>query len=332
MKMYLRHIIIIFLFTAGVSNGIVAQQIKASASLDSTNILIGDQIKMFLRLDKPVGVDATFPAIGDTISKFIEVINKLGIDTIDTENENIETLVQTLIITSFDSGSYYIPNYWFRFEVDGLVDSTPSNSLQLNVHTMAIDTTMGPTDIKMPYDAPLSLKEVMPYILGVILIGAIVFFILYSIKRKKQNKPIFSIPTKPKEPAHIIALRELDRIKGEKIWQKEKLKQYYSEVTEAIRVYIEDRFEIPAMEQTSDETINAFRAKNDLLNEKSFKNLSQMLLLADMVKFAKYTPLPDDHSKTLSDSYLFINDSKVEVEKKPEKSDENKNEEEDVIK
>jgi len=334
MKIFLRHIMLILLISGVAVSGTRAQRIKAEASLDSANILIGDQVKMFLRLEKPPGVDAEFPSVGETISEKIEVLSRSAVDTVNLGNENIQTLVQALTITCFDSGHYYIPNFWFRFNVDGLVDSTPSNSLMLHVHTIPIDTTMGPTDIKMPYDAPLTLKEVMPYILGVILIGAILFFILYSIKRKKQNKPLFSLPEKPKEPAHVIALRELDRIKEEKLWQKGKIKQFYSEVTDAVRGYIENRFNIPAMEYTTDETISAFKFRRDLLNEKNFNNLDQMLTLADLVKFAKYTPLPDDHNMTLVNAYFFVNETKKEVEKKPEpeKSGENGDVEEVVLK
>jgi hypothetical protein len=68
----------------------------------------------------------------------------------------------------------------------------------------------------MPYDAPVTLKEVIPYILGIILIAAILFFIFYAIKRKKNNQPIFVLPKKPKEPAHVVALRELDELKKKK--------------------------------------------------------------------------------------------------------------------
>jgi hypothetical protein len=195
---------------------------------------------------------------------------------------------------------------------------------------MAIDTTRGLTDIKMPYGAPVTLKEVTPYILGVLLLGAIIFLILYSIKRKKKNKPLFSLPVKPKEPPHIIALRELDRIKNEKIWQKDKTKQYYSEVTDVLRNYIEERFEIPAMEQTTDETLSSFRYRRDLINEKSMQNLSQILSLADLVKFAKYKPLPDDDNLTLVNSFFFVNETKKEEVKKPEvinKPEENSTEE-----
>jgi hypothetical protein len=138
------------------------------------------------------------------------------------------------------------------------------------------------------------------------------------------------LPKKPKEPAHIVALRELDRIKNEKIWQLGKSKQYYSEITETLRKYIEDRFEIPALEQTSDETIESFRKQKGLLKDKTFKNLSQILMLADLVKFAKYQTSPDDDNMTLVDAYFFINDTKPE-EKKPEASEKAKDEEgEDV--
>ena len=181
----------------------------------------------------------------------------------------------------------------------------------------------------MPYDAPVTLKEVIPFILGIILIGAILFFILYAIKRKKNHQPLFSLPKRPKDPPHIIALRELNRIKDEQLWQKGKTKQFYSDVTETLRKYIEDRFQIPAMEQTSDETINSFTSNKNLLKEKSLKNLSQILRLADLVKFAKYQPLPDDDNMTLVNAYFFVNDTKIE-EKKSENPEQQDEEGEDV--
>jgi hypothetical protein len=301
-----------------IAGTVNAQRIKATASLDSANILIGDQVKLFLEIDHPKNVEVQFPAVPDTITDLIEIISKSAVDTFELDDEKFMKQIQSYTITCFDSGSYRIPPYWFKIDADGNIDSVPSNGVSLHVYSMEIDTTQGPTDIKMPYGAPLTLKEVTPYILGVILIGAIIFLILYSIKRKKNNKPIFTRPQKPKEPAHIIAIRELDRIKTEKVWQKGKTKQYYSEVTDALRTYIEDRFEIRAMEQTSDETIESFRIQKDLLNEKNFSNLSQILKLADLVKFAKYQPLPDDDNLSLVNAYFFVNDTKKEESKKVE--------------
>jgi hypothetical protein len=199
------------------------------------------------------------------------------------------------------------------------------------VHTMKIDTTKGPVDIKTVYGAPVTLKEVMPYILGVILIAALIFFIFYYIRWKKKNKPLFVKPEKPAEPAHIVALRELDRIKAQKLWQQEKIKQYYSEISDTIRTYIVNRFEIPAMEQTSGETINAFKPRRDLVDEKTLDQLQHILSLADLVKFAKYSPLPDDNNLTLMNAYFFVNQTKKEEIKAPEKPNDDAPEEEVVV-
>ncbi|WP_147372166.1 hypothetical protein [Mariniphaga sediminis] len=316
--MKIKRKIFLFFLLFLVSSAVIAQRIKAAASLDSANILLGDQVKLFLEINHPKKVDITFPQVPDTIRGNIEVLQQSEIDTFEMDDETFQKQIQSYLITCFDSGSHRIPPFWFKINMDGRIDSIPSNGVTLNVHTIPIDTTRGPTDIKMPYDAPVTLKEVIPYILGIILIGAILFFILYSIKRKKQNKPIFTLPKKPKEPAHVIALRELDRIKDEKLWQQGKIKPFYSDVTETLRTYIEDRYDIPAMEKTSDETLDSFRFRRDLLKEKTFENLSRILKLADLVKFAKYTPLPDDNNMTLVDAYFFINDTKEEVkEAKP---------------
>ena len=328
LKILSLRLLLIFTLLFSVAN-INAQQIRATARLDSTNILIGDQIKLFLEIDYPKNVTVEFPE-APKVDSLIEVLGKTKIDTVQIENSELEKQIRSYTITSFDSGFYRISPQWFKINVNGTVDSVPTNGVSLHVYSMEIDTTRGLTDIKMPYAAPLTLKEVTPYILGILLIGAIIFLVLYSIKRRKKNKPFFALPKKPKEPAHIIALRELDRIKSEKIWQKEKTKQYYSEVTDVLRTYIEDRFEIRAMEQTTDEILDSFRYRKDLISEKNYQNLSQILSVADLVKFAKYKTLPDDDNLTLVNSYFFVNDTKREEVKKPEiaeGSEENSSEE-----
>jgi hypothetical protein len=299
-----------------ISGTIHAQRIKATATLDSANILLGDQVKLFLEIDHPKNIRVIFPDVPNTILENIEVLKHGSPDTFETDDQTYQKQIQSFLITSFDSGSYLIPPFWFKIELNNRIDSVPTNEVTLNVYSLPIDTTRGPTDIKMPYDAPLTLKEVTPYILGVILIAAILFFIFYAISRRRNNQPIFVLPKKPKEPAHIVALRELDRIKKEKLWQQGKTKQFYSEVTEALRRYIENRFNIPAMEQTSDETLKSFRIQPESLKRKTYDNLHMILDTADLVKFAKYQTIPDDDNMTLVNAYFFVNDTKIE--KKPD--------------
>lgn len=317
----MKRTLLIFMLAFLMSGFGMAQtsKIKATASIDSTKILIGDQVHLRLEVDQPKNAKLQFPEISDSITSAIEVIERSALDTFTLSDADQIKIIQNFTITSFDTGVQMVPQFRFLLKYDELSDSIFTQPLALEVFGMKIDTTKGPVDIKKPYAAPVTLKEVTPYILGIILIAAIIFFIFYYLQRKKKNQPLFSKPEKPKEPAHIVALRHLDKIKEEKIWQQDKIKEYYSEVSDTLRVYIEDRFGIAAMEQTSDETLSAFKFRRDLINEKSMEELTQILKLSDLVKFAKYYPLPDDNNLSLINAYFFVNQTKKEEVLRPEK-------------
>jgi hypothetical protein len=297
-------------------------QVTVKASIDSTHILIGDQLKLLLEIEKPKDLDVEFPQIPDSFSSHIEVVNRSKIDTIKLDSKVREKLVQSLSLTSFDSGIHQIPSFFFKMKDGKMLDSAATLALAFEVLTMKVDTTKGPVDIKVPYSAPVTLKEIIPYILGIILIGAIVFFAFYYIKWKKKNVPLFVKPVKPEDPPHVIALRELERIKTQKLWQHEKVKQYYSEVSDTLRIYIEKRFDVPAMEFTSAETLGTFRQNKNMVDDGTLDQLQQILSLADLVKFAKYTPLPDDNNLVLDNAYTFVNRTKKEevIVQAPEKN------------
>jgi hypothetical protein len=302
--------IVLFVLLSGSIHSLKAQQVTVKASIDSTHVLIGDQLKLLLEIEKPKDLNVQFPQVPDTFSSKIEVVNRSKVDTVKLDDNTRVKLMQSLLITSFDSGMHQIPPFYFKLKNGQVLDSAATRELAFQVHGMKIDTTKGPVDIKVPYSAPMTLKEIIPYILGIILIVAIIFFIFYYIKWKKKNVPLFIRPEKPAEPAHIIALRELDRIKVQKLWQQEKIKQYYSEVSDTIRIYIQNRFGIQALEQTSAETIGVFKFRRDLVDSNSLDQLQHILSLADLVKFAKYSPLPDDNNQTLMNAYFFVNQTK----------------------
>lgn len=318
MKRSIQYIVLSVLLLGSI-HSLKAQQVTVKASIDTTQALVGDQLKLVLEIEKPKNKDVQFPQVPDTFSSNIEVVNRSKIDTFKLDDKEKERLTQQLLITSFDSGVHHIPPLYFRMKDGSRLDSAATRALAFQVHGMKIDTTKGPVDIKMIYSAPVTLKEITPYILGIILLAAIIFFIFYYIKWKKKNVPLFSKPERPAEPAHIIALRELDRIKVQKLWQQEKIKQYYSEVSDTIRTYIQNRFDVQAMEQTSAETIGIFKQNKNLAEANSVDQLQHILSLADLVKFAKYVPLPDDNNLTLMNAYFFVNQTKKEVEKVLEK-------------
>jgi hypothetical protein len=313
MKRILNIPVIILLFH--ISTASFGQEIRTKAVIDSNRILIGDQVRLRLEVEYPAGAKINFPNLADSLAQSVEIVQRLPLDS-SIASSNLKKAIQEYVITSFDSGVHTIPPFLITYRKNGMIDSVKSNPLILYVYTLPkLDSLMkalkGPIDIKPPIEAPIIFKEIAPWIMGGLLALGLIFLILYSLKRKKNNKGFFTLPQKPKEPAHIIALRELDKIKEEKIWQQGKVKLYYSEITNVVRQYIENRFEINALEMTTDETIAAFKYRRSLVDEKSFENLKKILTNADLVKFAKFEPLPDDNNLALIDSYFFINQTKV---------------------
>jgi hypothetical protein len=178
--------------------------------------------------------------------------------------------------------------------------------LMIRVFEPQVDTTQQIKPIKPPINTPLTFRELLPWLgLGtaVWFLGTLIYALIWMNRQRRKDPDIFVL--KPQEPAHVIAFRELDRLKGEKLWERGEVKQFYTRLTDITRNYIERQYGIPAMERTTDEILHAFRKTNtedNLLDEM----LSGLLELADLVKFAKEDPLPVDNQTHLNNAYLFV--------------------------
>lgn len=329
MKTFLVHIFsicsVMFIFSTSS-----AQNITLNAKLDTNQILIGDQINLVLDILCPKNTNISFPNITDTLSEKVEIVSQSKIDTIFTNDKEMISYKRKILITSFDSGQYVIPSLFFVVKNQEKLDTISSLPQILNVYTLPVDTTKNEImDIKQPYGAPLTFREVIPYILYSILAILIVWLVFYIVKHRKKRIPLLKILEKPKEPAHIIALRELDKLKNEKLWQNNKVKEYHSEISEIIRRYIENRFQIMALEQTTEEIISAIKITSNL-EEPKIEILNKTLRLADLVKFAKVEPLPDENETSLRNSYQFVNETKLEMKENEDKKNEQISTEPDV--
>lgn len=295
-----------------------AQEVSVTATLDTTEILIGQQTKLTLRVEYSTmqgDVKIDFPNISDTIIKQIEVIDKSAIEKYIPDSSNLKRLgmKQALIITSFDSGYYAIPP--FRFIING--DSTnavETEALLLSVNTVAVDTTQNIKDIKPPFEVPFSWREYLPYmywgLTALIALAGITLLIIYLVK-KKRIQPVPKVVIS-NVPPHVTAIQRLEKLREEKLWQQGKIKQYHSEISEILRQYIEQRFYIPAMEQVTEEILYSIRTI--LIDEEHKMKLKQILILADLVKFAKEHPLPHENEQSWIIAYDFINATKSEIQ------------------
>ena len=306
------------LICVGISVFSLSAQTVVKVTIDSTNILIGQQTKIHLEVAADKGQSLQIPMISDTLMAGVEVLDISKIDTIDIGNNRMQ-MKYDYLITAFDSAVYLLP----PFMVISGPDTVYSAELALKVSTVPVDTESGKFyDIKDVRTPPFVLMDYLPgilLVLAIIVLIALVGYIIYRIINKKSLVPFKK--EEPYVPPHIRAIRKLDAIKSEKLWQMGKIKEYHSEITDTLRKYIEERFGIGAMEMTSGEILADIKKYSD--TDIAYDNLRQILLTADFVKFAKYKPLPDENETSMSNAYLFVDTTKPEElpEEKKEKSE-----------
>jgi len=327
MKNFLKRNIVLLILLFITLKIFATNGITVDARFDSSEILIGDQIYFNIQVTQPKDAKVIVPEISDSLKKYIEILSTI-IDTIP--QGNYINVIKKQLITCFDSGTYKMDTVKFICSVGNRTDTIYSMPLSLIVHTIPIADSTKIADIKKTINLPVTFKDLMPYILISIGIILLILISILAYVQYKKNKSLLSFFQKPQEPPHVIAFRELEAIKNEKLWQQGRYKDYYSRITDVIRTYIERRFSILAMESTTNEIVNDLKnipvITSDLLNE-----LKSMLEIADMVKFAKAEPLPDENENSWQIAFSFVQKTLIEPEKEVEEvNDEQKKDNEHI--
>ncbi len=286
----------------------------ASATTKEKEYLIGDWIPVDLFVTTTANNKVAFPNLKDSISETIEIVNFTPVDTIKKGNQYEFHQLVNLIV--FDTGKILLPQFQFLVENNGQIDTITSDAIQVRVAGVKIDTTKDIKDIKEPLKIPYTFKEILPYILGflaaALLVGIFVWYWFYY--RKKKQQPI---DEKYTLPPHVWALKELDKLQQQKLWQNGDVKNYYSSLTDIARTYIELRYKIPAMEKTTDELMASMH--KGVLKQSLKTALSEVLTLSDFVKFAKAQPDFMENENAMQIIKDFIDKTKLIEEDKQTK-------------
>jgi hypothetical protein len=226
------------------------------------------------------------------------------------------TVTRKLLITSFDTGKVEIPSVPFHYQGPQGVDSVLTPPMDLYVQTVAVDTTRDIFGIKAPFGAPLSWAEIWPWAAGFVALGLLVWALIYLLRRRKRKDMVLE-PRKATEPAHVYALRELDRLKADRLWQNDRVKVYYTRLSEILRTYLWMRYGIKTLERTTDEIMSSLN-DTELAQQEAYEMLSENLRFADLVKFARMQPAPTENEGALQQAYDFVHATKYVGEKEPE--------------
>ena len=283
----MRRKLLLIILSLIISLSALPQNVLVEASLDSADIYIGDQVEYTIKVTQPPDIYLNMPEYTDTLYSKLEILSQSPVDT-TYEDTGEMVLRKSYTITSFDTGYYQIPPYYLEYETGQGKKRFFSEYVPLRIKRVDIappDSTDVIFDIVGPERVGYSVGEILPWIFLVLgLVIAVWLIYKYMPRRKKKEEE--KGPKIPAEPIHIITFRELDKLEKKKLWQAGKIKEYYSDLTEILRYYIEVRYSIRALEMTSEEILSGLGNEN--IEPDSLSLLRKILHNADLSKFAKY--------------------------------------------
>ena len=318
-----------FLYVSVISLA-AAQVVTVTSAFDSSRIFIGDQINYRITIDQPAGIKLKLPFLQDTLAPNMEILSGPVIDTTPSGSGRIK-ITEKYLVTSFDSGLYVVPPAFVEMENENGLKRFYSDYVRLAVKRINIapaDTSLKIYDIVGPYKAPITLGELLPWILLALLLGAGIWLAVRIIRKRMKSHEDREVVFDP-DPPHVIAFRQLERLRDEKLWQTGEVKKYYTILTEILREYLDKRFGVSSLEMTTSETLEAL-VKTGFKKDSSYNNLKKVLTGADLVKFAKHNPDAEENETHFSQSWDFVEATKeteavmVEENKKNKTGEEKK--------
>lgn len=293
-----------------VSLHLQAQDIQVFADTDSSEYVVGDYIYYSLEIKYSKGITVTIPSIKDSISN-LEFIKEEPLIREESDSEIYE--LRKYIFSRYDSSDVWIPTYNIAYTTDGTnVQYAKVNPVNILVKTIEVDSQSDIKDVKAPIRIPLDWLTIIIIILVLILV-ALLSYLGYRYYKKKHT------PEPQKEIKITVlpyqkALANLHELEDKKLWQQGMIKEYHTEVTGIIRDYFEERFHFQALEMTTPEIIDSIKSRD--VKIEVITKTEEFLANADMVKFAKFQPMPTVNEEMMKEAYFIVDFTKNKAAEK----------------
>ena len=287
------------------------------------SVLIADQLEYGFQLDSVAeGTRIALPDFSRASNDTLTLVRGWQIDTTARlrvrqpgakGRARLYNLRGSIVLAPFEEGTYRLPDFAVLRDADTLL----FEGMELEVKTMPVDTAAFQIhDIKGQMRYPLTLKELLPWIAGLLLLAAGVVLAVRLRRRRASGAD-----GAPRDPAYIVALRELDKWRGDRFWAPERQKAFYSGITDTLKTYIEDRFGVDAPEMTTAELFDALRQADDLPADLR-EELRDLFERADFVKFAKHVASDEDNARALPTAVRFVTSTyQTVLEEEPKSED-----------
>ena len=313
MKRYILFLMACFAFM----DGLMAQQVEVEGTVTDTKVQVGKPFTLDLSLKVPYGWFVEWNEFAqDTLSEQIDILKRGNVERTADADSNV-IVKQQLTLMTFDTGQIVLPSVGLKYAKsfdDPMRLEAFTDPVTLYATTIAVDTTLAYKLIVEPLAAPITMKEVFPWILAVLLAILLGLGIWLFLKRRKTRVDEDGNVIKgPVIPPYDKAVDELKRLREEKIWQSGKVKEYFSSLTDIAREYIEGQFGVNAVEMTTDDILDEIKPLR--FPKETYDKLKNTMEVADLVKFAKYSASTLESDTALSDMTEFVNESYAHYQK-----------------
>ncbi|MDO4757786.1 MAG: hypothetical protein Q4A18_00810 [Rikenellaceae bacterium] len=295
-----------------------------TARVEPDSIFIGDRFDYVIEIEKDQVQTTLFPDFTPPENGAVELIEVLPVDTLERDGRRMK-IARRYRLAAFEEGLLNMGAAGVLYADKNIVDTLYArDSVYLKVATFEIDSTSQSIyDLKPQMTLQFKFAEIRGYLLWslliLVLLGVGIYLLhRYLEERGRHLKDIFK--KAPPEPPHVVAIKALEALHHQKLWQNNKHKLYYSLLTDILRTYIAGRWGVGAMEMTSDEILTAMRSIE--LPDKARMDLTSILMDGDLVKFAKFTPEAEQNESDYTKAYYFVEETKpVEVDPETENED-----------
>lgn len=295
------------LLTICLASFAFSQEFRVRVEADSSDYIVGDYIHLKYRVTYQEGIKYAVPSIKDSLNE-LTFIKELPSQQYDKDDKLIDEF--TYIFSKYDSAGVIVPSVKFTYESpEGEVKTSYSNEIAFDVRTMDVNLEEDIQDVKSPIKIPLDWLSILMYALIFIVLAGLAYFIYRYFIQKKET----GITAKPEIiiPPHEEALEALRSLEYEKLWQQGKVKEFHSNITHIIRKYFERRLNFLALEMPSSDVLKNLKEVKGF--DKLYTTAEEFFNNADMVKFAKFQPLPSVNEQMMKEAYEIIESTKEEV-------------------
>ena len=292
----------------------ISGPIKVNFKVDRTEISLADNINLVLEVIVDKEYELGLPVFGEKLEQF-------GI--VDYYNEKPQLIDEdhikagcSYVLEPFLSGEYKIPPMKIYFRTGGdLAEGVEEGSHEIETEEITITVTsllqedyenLSIKPIAGSIDPPpASLPWYLFLIAFIIIAGSVTGLFLYKKARDEERNRIITIP------AHEHAYNELRKLVAKKYIEKQEYKLFYYKISNILRHYIENRYNLHAPEQTTEEFLDIiYKKEHGLFNSEQKELLKDFMVHCDMVKFTDIIPSTEEVQKTFNTCKDFIENTR----------------------